>query len=320
LDIVRIGFIGAGSHANRVHYPSLSEMRDVEITAVCDLNIDRLNSTADKYNVTYRFINYKEMIEKVSLDGVFIIMPPHHLYDIVVYCLKHRLNVFIEKPPGVTSYQTESLARIAGKYGCKTMVGFNRRFIPLIRQVREIVEKNGPIIHCIATFYKGRAWGEHYYNGAVDILTCDAIHAVDMLRWMGGGVDKVVSIVSSFYSEFENSFNALIRFRNGCIGILSTNWAVGGRIHLFEMHSRGVSALINPDDKAVIFFEDRDKPLIISTQEAAKSSDWIKYYGFYYEDRHFIDAIKNDFEPETNFNDAVKTMKLIDLIYKNKIN
>ncbi|HDJ89778.1 MAG TPA: gfo/Idh/MocA family oxidoreductase, partial [Thermoprotei archaeon] len=41
MDIVRIGFIGAGSHANRVHYPSLSEMRDVEITAICDLNIDR---------------------------------------------------------------------------------------------------------------------------------------------------------------------------------------------------------------------------------------------------------------------------------------
>ena len=41
--------IGAGGMANGVHYPSLDSFDDVEIIAVCDLNQERLNATADKY-------------------------------------------------------------------------------------------------------------------------------------------------------------------------------------------------------------------------------------------------------------------------------
>jgi len=320
LDVVRVCFVGAGVHANAVHYPSLSSMRDVEIVAICDLNEERLRRTAEKYDIENTFKNYKEMLSKVKVDAVYIIMPPHHLYDIVVYCLRKGLNVFIEKPPGVSLYQTKSMAILAKRYGCKTMVGFNRRFIPLIRKVREIVEKKGPIVQAVATFYK-HYFSEiiPYYDGAVDILTCDAIHAVDMLRWMCGEPVTVASLISKFYTDYENSFLALIKFDSGATGVLLTNWAAGSRVHTFEMHSRGISAFINPDEKAVIYVDNRDEPIVISTTEVARSNDRVYYYGFYYENRHFIDCIRYDKEPETNFEDAAKTMELVYLIYKKRI-
>lgn len=311
-EIVKVGFVGAGSLANAVHYPSLAEFQDVQIKAICDINEERLHSTADKYEVEGRYTDYRKMLEKEELDAVYVIMPPHQLFEIVVRALEMGHNVFIEKPPGVTTFQTRRFASLAEKQGCKTMCAFNRRFIPLNRKVREMVEGRGPIIQCTSTFYKNTR--AIYYGGVIDVLTCDAIHAVDMLRWMGGEVKEVHSIVSRFNEEVPNSFNAVVRFEGGGVGFLCTNWAVGKRVHTFEMHSYGISAFVDPDDRALIYADNKEEPTVISATDAAGSAERYKYYGFYHENRHFIDCIKENREPETCFSDAVKTMELVDKI------
>jgi|YelNatPaOPRAMG01_1025707.scaffolds.fasta_scaffold26112_2 predicted dehydrogenase len=315
---VKIGVIGAGSHANNVHYPSLSMIKEAEVKAVCDLNPNRLRITAEKYSIPSQYTDYKSMLEKEELDAVYLIMPPHQLYDIAVDCLKQGLNLFIEKPPGITRSQTESLAWYAEKHGCRTMVGFNRRFIPLMRRAREIVEERGFINQCVSTFYKNILSQEPpYYSGAVDVLTSDVIHAVDTLRWMGGEVSNVFSSVRRLFVPYDNSFNAMITFQNGAVGFLMSNWAAGSRVHVFEMHSKGISAFVNPNDRALIYRDGSSEPEVISTFEAAESTEFHVYYGFLSENMHFIRCVIEDREPETCFRDAVKTMELVEKIYAN---
>lgn len=317
MDTVRVGFIGCGFFANKVHYPSLAKMNDVMIAGICDLNQERLQKTAERYRISRTFTDYREMLDKVELDAVYIIMPPHHLFDLTTDCLNRKLNVFIEKPPGITSWQTESMARIAERNGCKTMVGFNRRFIPIMRKVRDIVEERGPLSLCVATFYKNTVGAtEYYYGGAVDILTCDAIHAVDTLRWMGGEVRSLSSSVRKLYSNYYNQFIALMEFEEGGTGVLLANWVGGKRVHTFEMHAKGISAFIDPDTQAVIYADNSPEGVVLNTQEAAGSDEFHIYYGYYQENRHFIDCIKEDKLPETHFGDAVKTMGLVDRIYR----
>ena len=144
LDKVRICMIGAGSLANAMHYPSLSEMEDVEIVAISDLSAERLQKTAARFNVANTYSDYREMLDTEKPDGVYCLMPPHHLYDISVNVLQRGHHLFVEKPPGVTAYQTSSLAKTAAKYGALTMTAFNRRFIPLMQEVRRQVEARGP--------------------------------------------------------------------------------------------------------------------------------------------------------------------------------
>lgn len=319
MDKVKVGFIGAGGLANAVHYPSLAEFDDVVISAICDLDDSRLNSTADKYSIEKRYKDYKRMIEEVDLDAVYIIMPPHHLFDLVIYCLNRELNVFIEKPPGVTAEQTRNMALTAEKNGCLSMVGFNRRFIPLMVESKKIVTERGEIIQCSATFYKNSIGAPPYYNGAIDILTCDAIHAVDILRWMGGEVVSLASDIRKIYAEYDNSFNAILKFENGAVGFLLTNWVVGKRVHTFEMHAKGISAFVDGDNNAIIYKDNNESAQIINAREIAGSSETYKYYGFYSENRHFIDCIKLKRMPETNFADAYKTMELVNRIYASQI-
>lgn len=319
MEKVRVGMIGAGGMANSVHYPSLAEFDDAEIYAISDLNEDRLNKTADKYNVQKRYKDYIKMISEVELDAVYIVMPPHHLFDLVIQCLNRKLHVFIEKPPGVTPEQTRNMALTAEKNNCLTMVGFNRRFIPLMVKVREMVEERGPILQCAATFYKNSIGAGPYYAGAIDILTCDAIHAVDTLRWIGGEVEAVASDIRKLHADYDNSFNALMRFENGATGFLLTNWVVGKRVHVFEMHAKGISAFVDGDGKAFVYCDNKAEGVVLDTYEVSGSKESFKYYGFFAENRHFIDCIKQNQMPQTNFADAYLTMELVENIYRNQI-
>jgi len=329
-DVIKIGFIGAGRHATKVHYPSLASMRDAKITAICDVNEERLKVIAEKYGIEYRFKNYKDMLKEVDLDAVYIIMAPVPIYGnvepfvkIVMNCLKHKLHVFIEKPPGISLEETRKMAEAAEKYDCKTMVGFNRRFIPIFREAKRIVEERGPITHCTAVFHKNMI-GKPQPWGSVSYLVADVIHAVDALRFMAGDeVESVVSYVTSFYADYPNSFNALLKFKNGCIGHLISNYSSGGRVHYFEMHSKGIYAFINaplePPEKQEAYILRDDKPyskieIIRNLDLVHGCRDFHILYGYFQESRHFIDCIREDREPETNFKDAVKTMELVERI------
>ena len=175
------------------------------------------------------------------------------------------------------------------------------------------------VVQCVAKFVKNYVGGAPYYNGAIDILTCDAIHAVDILRWIGGEVKDVASDIDSFYADYNNTFNALLKFEHGCIGILLTNWTAGKRIFAVEIYGKGIHAYVDPEDKAVIYKDNDDKPEVISVTDIFKNAQLYQYAGFLQENRHFIDCIKAGKQPRTNFGDAVKTMELVDWIYRAEI-
>src|SRR5438132_7526355 len=89
---VCVAMIGAGSMANSVHYPSLASFDDVEIAAICDLDAQRLNTTADKYRIEKRYSDYRRMVEEVAPDAVYAIGQPHLMVDLWIWCLQQGLN------------------------------------------------------------------------------------------------------------------------------------------------------------------------------------------------------------------------------------
>jgi len=316
---VRLALIGAGGMANGVHYPSLKEMPDVEMAAICDLVPDKLQATAEKFGIEKTYCDYRKMIEETAPDAVYVLMPPHHLFDIVIHVVTNKLHCFIEKPPGVYSEQTRQMAYAAEDNGVIGMVAFNRRYIPLMRQCKAKVEASAPINQVVSTFYKQHDAGA-YYGGAIDILSCDAVHAVDALRFMGGDVVDCTSAVRYLGKKFATSWQAIVEFESGAIGVLLTNWQTGGRVHQFEMHSHGASAFIDPDVQAILHLNNKLKAEVITTQEAAGGrTENYHYYGFFGENRHFIDCIQQNKQPESSFADAAKTMELVDAIYANSI-
>ena len=73
--------IGAGGRANQVIYPSFADLREageVEIVGICDTNSNKLNATADKYNIQKRYgtggeYDYRKMIDELKPDAAVVI-------------------------------------------------------------------------------------------------------------------------------------------------------------------------------------------------------------------------------------------------------
>ncbi len=318
---LKVAIIGAGGRAVSTHYPALASMPDVDIVAVCELNEERMNQVCDKFQIEGRYSDYKKMVEETAPDAVYAIMPPHHLYDVAATLMEMKQNVFIEKPPAVTSEQTRQMAILAEKNDCITGVTFQRRFAPVLTKAKALCEERGELHTCAATFYKCAVGAGPYYKGAIDILSCDAVHAVDTLRWMGGGeVKSVASDVRRLLAQHHTSHYALVTFDSGVTGLLLTNWMTGRRLFTVEMHAPGISAFADPEEGGDVYADGKLEPLAhLDAAELSGSPEPWKAYGGYDVNRHFMDCLKKKKQPQTCFEDAVKTMELVDRIYASQI-
>lgn len=320
LDKVRVALVGAGGMANGVHYPSLSEMKDVKMVAICDLVPDKAEATAQRFDIPKVYTDYRKMLDEVKADAVYVLMPPHHVFDVAVEVLNRKHHLFIEKPPGLTTYQNDRLAAHARNNGVIAMCGFQRRYVPLIATLKKKVQARGPIHTVEVTFIKYAPDPMAYYRGAIDILSCDAVHAVDTLRYLcGGDVIDVASSVRALDADVPNSFYALINFSNGVTGVLKTNWACGHREFSVAMHAVGASAYANPDVSGVFYKDGATEPELFDPADSAHSDAMWHQQGFFGENRHFIDCVKSGTPPCSSLEDTVATMELVDLIYHDQL-
>ena len=317
---VRLALIGAGAMANAVHYPSLAEMADIQMTALCDLDAKKLAETAKRFGIARTYADYRRMLDAERPDAVYCLMPPHHAFDVAMDVMSRGHHLFIEKPPGLNAFQNRRMAECAARNKVVALCGFQRRYVPLFTSLRKRVEKRGPIHTAVVTFVKCSYPTASYYNGAIDILSCDAVHAVDTLRhYCGGEVVSVASDVRKLGAEDSNAFYALVKFSSGATGILQTNWAVGRRFFKLELHAQGISAYADPDDSGVLYQDGKlEGECFDPAQCAGNKADWHRW-GFFAENRHFIDCVKGAAKPNSSLDDTVKTMELVDRIYHSQI-
>lgn len=330
MTTTRVAFIGAGALASRYHYPSVATLGDVEIEAVAELNSQRAEAAAEKWGISKTYSDYKQMLEEVDPQAVYVIMPPQYLFDAVVYALKQGRHVFIEKPPGLTTFHTRVFADLAEKHGCLTATGFQRRHVPAMTALKKRVLERGPIHTVRLDFVKStRRKDQHagYYDGAIDPLTSDGIHAVDNLRWLAGGeVETVSSSIRTLGvpGPFPNTILAQVTFSSGAVGQLHFAYMTGRRIFRAEIHGPNVTAYVDPDRDSYIV-EDDGEPEVKQSSEYGKvladgeapnpNPEPHHWLGFWHEHQHFIDCIKEGRQPSSHFRDAVKTMELVDRIY-----
>lgn len=319
--VIRVAFIGAGGRSTSVHYPSIRDLPGAEIAAMSDLNEELMNKKGDLFGVKARYTSYKEMIEKEKPDVVYASMPPQLLFDVAATVMEMKTHLVVEKPPAVTAEQTRQMAIIARKNNVLTGVTFQRRYCPIIRKGKEMCEQKGPVHTAVTTFYKNSVGAGPYYKGAMDILTCDAIHAVDTLRYIcGGEVESVASDVRRLHADHWTSHLALIRFSSGATGVLLTNWMTGRRFFTVEIHTKGMSLFGDPEEGGKVYADGKTDPMaVLDPCEMAGSKDAHRAFGPYDMSAHFIDCIRKGKQPETNFEDATKTMELIDAIYHGQI-
>ena len=266
----------------------------------------------NKYGVAKRYKNYRQMIDEIAPDGVYVIGPPHHMYDIWLWCLEQGLNLYIEKPMGLTIHQAQMLAYLAQENDCITQVSFQRRSCPMVCMLRDECLKRGPIVHAICRFYKSQL---QPCAEAHDHMMGDCVHSIDTVRWMCGG--EVVDVRSECKRVGVPDINfilATIRFDNGATGVVINSWSSGKRIFAVEMHAPGIYAEAEHEGKSYLYADGNLEPRVYDTREVSGGDELYVFGGFQAKNREFIDALKGGPIPSSHFRDAVKTMEVAEMI------
>jgi predicted dehydrogenase len=314
---VRIAFVEDGGPEAPLHFPFFYGAEDVEIAAVARTRGTFPAGVAETLGIPAIYSDHVEMMERERPDAVFVTVSPLTRYDVAVAVLEMGCHLFVARPPGLTAEQVRRLASTARKKKAIAGVLFYRRYSPLLRAGKSLCLKDGPVHTAVTTFYKHSLGRGPVARGGVDILTFDAIHAVDVRR-LG--------------ATHTTAHCALVTFRSGATGVLLTNWMSGRRMFTVEIHSPGSSCLGDIEEGFAFYRGGRAEPeaRLPALREGSDRERYRKF-GFTSEvdiiragwheaiDRHFVDCIRTRRQPETSLEDAVKTMELVDAIYQSRI-
>ena len=335
--VARVAVIGAGGIANSVHLPSLKEIENANLVAVCDLRYEKAKAAAEKFAIPGVYWDMYEMIQKEALDGVFVLVEPDRLFRVAQDCLRAGLNCMVEKPAGTSAHQTNALARISRETGKICAVAMNRRHIPLVQAVMKHMREITTITQVDGVFIKhtdlSHEW--EYCNA----FASDGIHAVDLVRYLAGGeVTSCATVIGRFSGcPVDNAWSSVMKFDNGVTGTMKSNYQTGGRVHAFEMHGPGASAFINlgfggAECEATILYHAGKSMYSLAAagvggqniekldgKALAGSDQFHAYYGYKQEDQDFINALLTGSRPLCTVDDAVGSVALVEKILSSAI-
>lgn len=334
---LRVGVIGAGGIATSVHMPSLAEIENVEVVAICDLREEKAKKLAEKYGVKKTYALYDEMFEKEEMDAIFVLVNPDCTFRVSRDCMLAGYHVMMEKPAGLDAYQAYSLARISEKTGKVAGVAMNRRHIPLVQEVIKKLKEVTEITQVDGRFVKFGDIANTWDYGSA--FNCDIVHAIDLIRYIAGAEPADAATVKArFNSPVDNAWSSVMLFENGVIGTLRANYQSSSRVHDFEVHGPNASAYIDlgfatAHAKAKIIYG--DGTVIYSAASAGLGNNNIEeldgtviaggekyhqYYGYKSEDIDFINSILEGRKPLCTIDDAAKTMDMVEMLLDNCIN
>jgi virulence factor len=330
--VIRTTVIGAGGIANAVHLPSLRAIRGCELCAICDIDANKARAAAERFSVPNVYTSYAEMLDAEQPDAVFILVQPDQTFRMTLDCVRRGVAVFAEKPPGVSLFQAEALAREARTAKVPCQIGFNRRFIPLIAQVCDAMKDSGDIVQVDGWFFKHSE--AVFYDGSISAFECDTVHVIDLVRTLAGGKARKAALLPAVYGESpaENAWNALISFDNGVTGTIRGNYETGGRVHGFALHAQRASAYINLGfggeacDARVLYSgrtmfsmgsQGSVEPDVLLID--GKTGGYHQYYGYYAEDEAFIAALLKGEDVPCGIADALETMRLAELLRQSRL-
>ena len=130
--------IGCGAIA-REHLAVLSELKGVEVAAVCDLSAARAEATAERFGIPRWYSNYEQLLADIKPDLVHITTPPSAHFAIAKTCLAAGLNVLCEKPITVNYQDFGLLKQLAIQNHCMLMENQSIRSHSSIKRIQALV-------------------------------------------------------------------------------------------------------------------------------------------------------------------------------------
>lgn len=325
-DIKRVAIVGCGNIAWEAdedvkkrhiysHAKAISMVKQLKLTACCDIDKTCLKTFAKRWNVPGQYLDLQEMLREEQIDILVIATPTRAHYENVLLALESNVEViFCEKPVSVDLERGVELVKKAKELNKLLVVNYQRRWDKFYAECKALLEsgKLGRIETIVA-----------YVDTA---LYMNSIHMVDMLIYFGGDVYSCVGCIDRInntrvvHGEKDFGGIALFKHKNGIISFVKAT-GESRRNHFFELDIQCTSGRLRilDDDTKYEVYKFKESPqhkgldelaLVYTKANDDKSERAVDAY------LDILDCIENKKEPRFSAMAALKSLELVNLIYK----
>ena len=192
MEKMKVGFIGCGGFASGNHIPNTKANPNLEIHAFCDLNVKHLEELKSKYKPAYVTSDMEKIFRDPEIIMVICATKPDFRLPIMKLAVKHRKHLFVEKPLCYKEDEVEEMVLLMKKAPIKFMVGFNRPFSPLMRELKPTYDKykKGKTTVIYRMIGEAQLWPKHHYDAVVinkeSTIIHETTHIFNVLNWLTG--------------------------------------------------------------------------------------------------------------------------------------
>jgi predicted dehydrogenase/threonine dehydrogenase-like Zn-dependent dehydrogenase len=211
---VAVGFIGAGNYASSMLLPQLARLGTARLAHVATTRSLSAANAQRRFGFTTASTTAEAVLADETLDVIFIVTRHHTHANLVCRALQTGKTVFVEKPLALTRDELEQIIDTVESTGNdRLMVGFNRRFAPMLVQLRSSF---GTVPSSTARYLvnAGRLESDSWYRNEElegSRFLGEGGHFIDTLSWW---VDSLPEEVFAVPGVEQGDVHAVIRFAN----------------------------------------------------------------------------------------------------------
>ena len=221
-----IGCIGAGVHAQSALYPNLPGL-PVNLAGVATATGLSAQSVAKKYGFAYCTTDYRAILDDPGIDAVLIATRNDLHAPMAIDALAAGKDVFVEKPLATDTEGLRGVVRAYSESENRLMVGFNRRYSPLARKMKEFFEKRSTPMVLHYRVNAGQIPPGHWVHDDEQgggMLISECCHFFDLMQYLTGARPVQVyarAIEATGTLRKYDNFQATLAFADGSVGTVT---------------------------------------------------------------------------------------------------
>ena len=298
---LRIGVVGLGGIAQKAWLPVLGAADGWTLQAAWSPGKEKALRICDAWRIPYA-----DSLEQLAAqcDAVFVHTSTASHFEVVSRLLHAGVHVCVDKPLADKLNEAESLVELAARRKLTLMVGFNRRFAPLYRELKT---QMGSAASLRMDKHRSDSVGHDLRFTLLD----DYLHVVDTALWLAGGTARLSGGSLQTTSQGEMLY-AEHHFSTPQLEVTTSMHRRAGsqREWVQAVTDGGLYAVCDMRE----WQEERGQGVIMRPVPGWQTT--LEQRGFVGCARHFIECVQNQTVPETAGEQALLAQRVVEKLWR----